>query len=406
MGKQDRIDCGGLQKRSVPQMIYSPAPMQPVSNEKIPTVAIVQQFLAHYRLPFFDKLHELLKAVGIEMRLFHGADPDRHLPVSPPEWCSVAPCRVLPGGLTWQSCFASTCNADLVICEQATKHLLNFALLARARMSRQKVAFWGHGKNFQSRNPRGVSERLKLWMTRRADWFFAYNDLSASIAVANGFPGGKITSVQNAVDTTLLQNLRSKLTDRDLAEVRRALNTTSEHLGIYTGGLYSEKRLPFLFDACTIIRKAIPDFELIVIGKGQEQSFVREAARKAQWIHYVGAKNDAEKVPYWAVSKVLLMPGLVGLVVLDSFALGVPMVTTNYPYHSPEIAYLEDNVNGVIVKPWDDVRAYAGAVADLLMNPARHAELARNGKEAAAIFTIENMAEHFAAGVRNILTKR
>ncbi len=83
-----------------------------------------------------------------------------------------------------------------------------------------------------------------------------------------------------------------------------------------------------------MIRRDIPDFELVVIGKGPEADFIETAAAQHEWIHFVGPKSDDEKVPYWALSKLLLMPGLVGLVVLDSFALGVPMITTDYPYHS------------------------------------------------------------------------
>jgi L-malate glycosyltransferase len=36
----------------------------------------------------------------------------------------------------------------------------------------------------------------------------------------------------------------------------------------------------------------------------------------------------------------MLMPGLVGLAVLDAFADGIPRVTTVIEYHSPEIEYL------------------------------------------------------------------
>ena len=52
------------------------------------------------------------------------------------------------------------------------------------------------------------------------------------------------------------------------------------------------------------------------------------------------------------MSKLFLMPGLLGLAVLDAEVMGLPVVTTRYPWHSPEIAYLRDGETGVIVDAW------------------------------------------------------
>ena len=46
---------------------------------------------------------------------------------------------------------------------------------------------------------------------------------------------------------------------------------------------------------------------------------------------------------YWHA----LLPGAVGLGVLDSFAFDVPLVTVDLPYHGPEIDYVRDGENGV-----------------------------------------------------------
>jgi glycosyltransferase involved in cell wall biosynthesis len=83
-------------------------------------------------------------------------------------------------------------------------------------------------------------------------------------------------------------------------------------------------------------------------------------------LHALGPKFGAEKTLYVSLGKVWLMPGLVGLGVLDSFAYETPMVTTQLPYHSPEIDYLQDGVNGVIVRDSDNPQAYADAVHRVL----------------------------------------
>jgi hypothetical protein len=44
------------------------------------------------------------------------------------------------------------------------------------------------------------------------------------------------------------------------------------------------------------------------------------------------------------------MPGLVGLVIIDNFVTQLPMFTTdnNNNIHSPEVSYLQNDVNGVM----------------------------------------------------------
>jgi glycosyltransferase involved in cell wall biosynthesis len=140
-----------------------------------------------------------------------------------------------------------------------------------------------------------------------------------------------------------------------------------------------------------------------MIGKGPQEEMVRQLAERCEWVTYVGPKNDVEKVPYWALSKVFLMPGLVGLAVLDSFALGVPMVTTAFPYHSPEIDYLRDGENGVMVADWQSARAYANAVISLMGDEARRQRMIAAGREAAGFYTVENMAKNFADGIASAL---
>lgn len=209
----------------------------------------------------------------------------------------------------------------------------------------------------------------------------------------------RITSVGNTVDTGALTKARDSVTESILADVRKELHTSSDNIAIYTGALYAQKRIAFLLESAILIRRKIPDFELIVIGNGPDRHLVTKAASEHPWIHDLGPKNDREKVPYWALSKLLLMPGLVGLVVVDSFALGVPMVTTDYPYHSPEIDYLKHNQNGIVVQCGDSREPFADAVVALLNDETKLAALLKGTCDALPLHSIESMVENFSAGV-------
>ena len=75
------------------------------------------------------------------------------------------------------------------------------------------------------------------------------------------------------------------------------------------------------------------------------------------------------------------------------------MVTTDVPYHSPEIDYLEDGVNGAVVLESDSVQAYADRVVRLLRDGDERELLIAGCRAAAARYSVENMAERFADGV-------
>jgi glycosyltransferase involved in cell wall biosynthesis len=92
------------------------------------------------------------------------------------------------------------------------------------------------------------------------------------------------------------------------------------------------------------------------------------------------------------------MPGLVGLAILDCAAAGLPIVTTAYPYHSPEIAYLKQNHNGLIVEEWRDPIAYADAVVSVLRDDRLQARLALGAEEIGKLYSIERMVQCFSKG--------
>jgi len=67
---------------------------------------------------------------------------------------------------------------------------------------------------------------------------------------------------------------------------------------------------------------------MIFIGSGIESYKVLEASKSYDWIHYVGSKFGEERIKYFRISLIQIMPYSVGLGILDSFAMETPMITT------------------------------------------------------------------------------
>jgi glycosyltransferase involved in cell wall biosynthesis len=381
------------------------------ANSDRPVVTVVYRWLPYYRIPFYEAFRTELDRQGITLRLIYGlpnAEEATKRDTGSIAWGHAVESRAISlagRSLLWQPCWHLIEDSDLVIVEQASKLLLNYVLLARQRMGGPRVAFWGHGRNFQQHGASRVGEAVKRVVSRWPHWWFAYTEGSARIVRELPYPADRITVVQNAIDTSALRSRRSFVNEELLNGLRGRLSIRTRNVAIYSGGLYREKRVAFLLEAARALRRRIPDFELIVLGAGPDQELVEAAAREHGWIHYVGPFFGMEKVEYAALSRVMLMPGLVGLAVVDAFALEVPLVTVDLPYHSPEIEYLQHGENGLKLPAETNADAYAAAVAELLVDGDKRERLRAGCRAAAKVYTLENMVGRFTGGVMEALRR-
>ncbi|HYG37843.1 MAG TPA: glycosyltransferase family 4 protein [Cytophagales bacterium] len=371
-------------------------------------VAIVQKALAQYRIEFHNQLKKRLANEGVELTLIYSKlnnEDALKKDAVDLEWAICVPGKIFKLGsvnLLWQSCRRYLKDQDMVIVEQANKNLLNYLLFIRKYYSNQKLAYWGHGINRQI-NKGDVRNKFKKIFQNKSDWWFAYTGNVKNYLVEGSFPEDRITTVNNAIDTRFLMESYNEVSEEQADTLKKQLNISSNNIGIYCGGIYKEKRISFLIESCTLIKKQIPDFHLLVIGSGADAWQVQKAADSYDWIHYLGPKFGKEKVAFFKISSVFLMPGLVGLAILDSFALQTPIVTTDFPFHSPEIEYLENGKNGLITE--DNTQDYSNAVIRLFKEEKLRNELLEGCKASALKYTVEKMVDNFAEGILACLRK-
>ncbi len=282
---------------------------------------------------------------------------------------------------------------------QESKLILNYIIQILPKSLRSKFALWGHGRNFQADPGRGFAARWKSLWAIRCDWWFAYTEEARQIVESYGFPPELITVFNNAVDTTEIRHFADDIPKIELAALRTQFGIDTNKVAVYVGGLYDHKRISFLIEAAELVRLQIPSFELLIVGNGPDRILVERAAAMHSWIHYLGPRFGREKVAILKLGRIFAMPGLVGLSILDSAAAGLPIVTTAYPYHSPEIAYLQNGRNGLMVRNWKDPAAYAAALVSVLVDDGLHSKLAIGAREIAACYTMEAMADRFCHGV-------
>lgn len=369
-------------------------------------VVIIQRTVKFYRLKFFEKLKEKCSQNNIELVLIYGQDDLLTFNDADISWgIKVKNYRITLFGkkLYYQNVWKYIIDADLIIVEQANKNVINYFWWLMNIFKIKKLAFWGHGINFQNDKSllSNTSEFLKKQFTKRIHWFFAYTNLSKEIVIKMGFLPDKITVVNNTIAVEDLKNEITKYNDDKLAKIREEIGLKGNNVCLYVGGMYKEKRLDFLISSLKLIKESVADFEMIFIGDGQQKEIIVNFVKDKDWAYYLGVKDELSKVPYFLISKIFLMPGLVGLAIIDSFVFGVPLITTDCKLHSPEISYLENGVNGIMTK--DDLTEYTNSVIELLKDENKRQRVVEDCRISAEIYSMSNMVNNFMAGIKKII---
>jgi len=372
-------------------------------------VLIIEPEMMSYRVPFYAKLHAALHDREIALRVAYSerpaADLSRQLtPDLPPEYgVKVRAVRGPGQRIIFQPLFREAVRADLVVVDQANRFIQNHLLIAASLMGLKRVAYWGHGRSRQA-------NRFSEWYKRRilncVDWWFAYTHGTREYLVASGVNRAKITTVGNSIDTEELRANLSSISEQELDRERARLGIDLNSLvGIFCGSLYGLKSVPLLLEAAKLIKSRIARFHLILIGGGGPRNDAGQyLPSPPDWIHCTGPRFGREKACLLRLANVFLLPGAVGLAILDAFVAGLPLVTTDIPCHGPEIEYLEAGKNGLIVG--SSVRVYADAVLDLLSDPQRLKSMSVAAKETSKRYSIDYMVDNFCDGIKRCLQEK
>jgi glycosyltransferase involved in cell wall biosynthesis len=373
----------------------------------MPRVLIIQAQMKHYRIPLFMRLFEILSQDGIELTVAYSPPHGLHAILSddgelPSEFGRKVRGHWLGGRVIYQPLWREVAAADLVITGHENKYLMNIWLFLLSALRFKTVALWGLGpcmEEGQSKTSRWLREKAP----KAVDWYFAYTDGIVPYVRQHGVPADRITSVQNAADTNELRKSVAAVSDDEVSQAKLKLGMPAGPAGIYCGVLEPTKHLPFLVESARLIRQQVPDFQLLIVGTGPDRSWVEKMASENPWIHYLGPKFGREKALALRMANIFMLPGRVGLAVLDSFAAGLPLFTTDLTIHCPEVAYLADGHNGR--RTAHEGQSYADAVVETLNSPALLENMRQHAVLTASKYTIEGMAENFRRGIKQCLAK-
>ncbi|WP_347988531.1 glycosyltransferase family 4 protein [Methylomonas sp. AM2-LC] len=374
-------------------------------------IVIFQPMLKKYRLDFFEQLNQTLVANNHELRVVVGTpwkeERERNDTAvvdtgyyffEESYWLFKNKIHILKNVLKhifW---------ADIIITEQANKHLHNYFLLLLSYLNIRPFAYWGHGMNRQI-DPNSFRERFKRYLAIRPDWWFAYTESVCEYLTNIGFDKNRISVLNNSINTLRFKQSINSLTSQDILTFKDnhkiGYNTK---IGLFCGSLHQDKDIHFLLESAVYIHQTIPDFLLLIGGSGFHKELVESYTKKYDFIIYLGRLDGHKKNLAFLCADVFLIPCMVGLGIIDAFTTGLPLITTKQNTHSPEIDYLKPNYNGIITDY--SLQAYAEAVISVLNSNTLLEFLKSNALSSSNLYTIENMVKNFVTGLDKFIADK
>ena len=183
---------------------------------------------------------------------------------------------------------------------------------------------------------------------------------------------GGVHVIPNGVD---LDGLRGVIPSDDGCDV------------LFVGRLIKEKNVDVLIEAMALVRADMPGVKCCVIGDGPERELLFELATNHRLVdngnvRFFEFMGYDEMIARMKSSKVLVLPSGregFGMVVVEAFACGVPVVTVTAARNAA--AELVDETCGAVVEL--DVRAIAGAALALLGDEELRERMASGARERA-----------------------
>lgn len=362
---------------------------------------VVQPYLAAYRRDFYLLLTDRLAERGVELTVAIG-QPDavqsaRGDSVSLGNTIVTASksLKVIKPVVRWQSSWRVARGYDAVIME-ASGSLLDTSI---ALLSRRPTGVWGHIDSFTGPQNR-VDSMIEGWQLRRAKAVLAYTPRGRVAAEAQGVSADRVIVLNNTINTASLASQVEQMTRAEADQILGTHGWERNKTFAFIGGLDSSKRLEFLAGLLDELATSHPDAHLLVAGRGEMEHVFAQASERGQ-VRMLGRVGDREKAALAKVAGSILMPGRVGLIAVDSLTLGLPIITTDWPYHAPEFEYLTPGKDCLVAENSFD--AYVQAVRDVLDQPDLLIALQECSARAKCP-TLDSMVEQFVAGCMHLLS--
>jgi glycosyltransferase involved in cell wall biosynthesis len=193
-----------------------------------------------------------------------------------------------------------------------------------------------------------------------------------------GIPEKNITIIPNGIDLKRISQIEPEcgLTSVD-SQASSGFDGKMYDV-IFAGRLIKEKNVDVLLKAVSLLRVDFPDIRCCIVGDGPEKAALLKLAKKlaiCENVEFAGFQEYETFIGKVKASKTLVLPSSregFGMVVIEAFACGVPVVTVREKYNAAQ-GLVENGVDGFVVQLGD--REIAAGVEKILGNERGYTEM-------------------------------
>lgn len=329
-------------------MVFEIFNKEKMKNEmKEDKICLIYNFAQHYRLGIFKLLDR-----GLKMDFYFGDKMGDIKKLNYDELLGfkgeLKNVRVL-SNFYWQSgavklFFKNNYQSFLVLGEYYC--ISTWVILFLSLFCKKKVYLWSHG--WYGKEGRVVSLIKKMFFSM-ADGIFLYGEYAKKLMVLEGIKESKLHVIYNSLDYENQVKIRKTLKQNTLYK---------EHFGnddpvlFFIGRLTKVKKLDMIIDALDLLRKSGQNFNLVIVGNGEERKYLIDKCAnlfldKKVW--FVGELYSEDKIAEYIFNADLcISPGNVGLTAMHSLIYGTPVITHNeFKHQMPEFEAIQNGYTGL-----------------------------------------------------------
>lgn len=181
---------------------------------------------------------------------------------------------------------------------------------------------------------------IEILVSKLTSGSIAVSEMTKKGLESLGVSGKDVYIVPNGIDLEKIGSIQPSINKCDI---------------IFIGRLIREKNVDLLIEAMVHVKRSMPDVKCYIIGDGPEKERLAGlAAGKALCdnIRFPGFMEHDEVIARMKSCKALVLPSFregFGMVVIESFACGLPVVTVLHPRNAA--SELVDEDTGLVIKP-------------------------------------------------------
>ncbi|KAA3653461.1 MAG: glycosyltransferase [Calditrichaeota bacterium] len=295
---------------------------------------------------------------------------------------------------------------DVVLCQNDTLQFTEYLAFLVCKIMGIRFVWWTHAHMpsviYTSRFKKWLRQKYALFFLKKGDAVVSYCRVGEKFLLDNKVDSEKVFCAPNTLNTEKLIGFATSMRQSfSKQELRQCFGLPPDRKYIlFMGRLTVRKRVEIAIQIVHQLNmQKKNEYHLIIIGDGENRRSLESLAANMapDNVTFTGAVFDqALKARYFSLADLFIIPGAVGLAIVHAFCFRLPIVTTASGNHGPEIIYLENWKNGVMVHQ-NDNDMIASVIKRLFEDKDN---LLTMGKRAEATIekqaSIETMAEQLA----------